>query len=142
MDWSEKRELESASSSIYFSSMYICYTYIYDLILNAWKCYMFLVSLKLMAPRRLFKQVSFFLFCMLTWLWMFWNVTSNVYSNVKMLSNPVLLHLLVSSHFTLLIWDLYFSVWYSNFTDLSLYLTDLTLYLTDLTLYLTDFDSF
>ena len=43
--------------------------------------------------------------------------------------------LLVSSHFTLLIRDLYFSVWYSNFTDLSLYLTDLTLYLTDLTLY-------
>ena len=49
-----------------------------------------------------------------------------------------LLTLLVSSHFTLLIWDLYFSVWYSNSTDLSLYLTDLTLYLTDLTLYLTD----
>ena len=47
--------------------------------------------------------------------------------------------LLVSSYFTLLIWDLYFRVWYSNFTDLSLYLTDLSLYLTDLTLYLTDF---
>ena len=46
--------------------------------------------------------------------------------------------LLVSSYFTLLIWDLYFSVWYSNSTDLSLYLTDLTLYLIDLTLYLTD----
>ena len=46
--------------------------------------------------------------------------------------------LLVSSYFTLLIWDLYFCVWYSNFTDLSLYLTDLTLYLTDLTLYRTD----
>ena len=46
--------------------------------------------------------------------------------------------LLVSSHFTLLIWDLYFSVWYRNSTDLSLYLTDLTLYLTDLTLYRTD----
>ena len=46
--------------------------------------------------------------------------------------------LLVSSYFTLLIWDLYLCVWYSNFTDLSLYLTDLTLYLTDLTLYRTD----
>ena len=44
----------------------------------------------------------------------------------------------MSSYFTLLIWDLYFRVWYSNFTDLSLYLTDLTLYLTDLTLYRTD----
>ena len=46
--------------------------------------------------------------------------------------------LLTYSYFTLLIWDLYFSVWYSNSTDLSLYLTDLTLYLTDLTLYRTD----
>ena len=46
--------------------------------------------------------------------------------------------LLVSSYFTLLIWDLYFTVWYSNSTDLSLYLTDLTLYLADLTLYRTD----
>ena len=46
--------------------------------------------------------------------------------------------LLTYSYFTLLIWDLYLCVWYSNSTDLSLYLTDLTLYLTDLTLYLTD----
>ena len=46
--------------------------------------------------------------------------------------------LLTYSYITLLIWDLYFTVWYSNSTDLSLYLTDLTLYLTDLPLYLTD----
>ena len=46
--------------------------------------------------------------------------------------------LLTYSYLTLLIWDLYLCVWYSNFTDLSLYLTDLTLYLTDLTLYLID----
>ena len=48
------------------------------------------------------------------------------------------MNLLVSCYFTLLIWDLYFCVWYSNFIDLSLYLTDLTLYLADLTLYRTD----
>ena len=47
--------------------------------------------------------------------------------------------ILTYSYFTLLIWDLYFTVWYSNSTDLSLYLLDLALYLTDLTLYLTDF---
>ena len=46
--------------------------------------------------------------------------------------------ILIYSYFTLLIWDLYLSLWYSNSTDLSLYLTDLTLYLTDLTLYRTD----
>ena len=46
--------------------------------------------------------------------------------------------ILTYSYFTLLIWNLYFRVWYSNFTDLSLYLTDLTLYLSDLTLYRTD----
>ena len=36
--------------------------------------------------------------------------------------------ILTYSYFTLLIWNLYFRVWYSNSTDLSLYLTDLTLY--------------
>ena len=48
------------------------------------------------------------------------------------------MNILTYSYFTLLIWDLYFTVWYSKSTDLSLYLTDLTLYLTDLVLYLTD----
>ena len=48
--------------------------------------------------------------------------------------------LLTYSYITLLIWDLYFRVWYSNSTDLTLYFTDLALCLTDLALYLTDFN--
>ena len=62
----------------------------------------------------------------------------NSFVKFKIPMETVKFHLLVSSYFTLLIWDLYFCVWYSNFTDLSLYLTDLTLYFIDLKLYLTD----